>query len=117
MTSIADSNAFGDERRLLPQHQAALTLLQGMLSNPNITSLHWLDLACGRGQIISGLEENLSSQARSKLNYFGYDIREEYAKESLKTASRLGLQSYTIEVGYFLHVNRKEQTMTLLKMQ
>ena len=106
MTVLTDSNAFRDERRMLPQHQAALTLLQGMLANPKITSLYWLDLACGRGQIISGLDENLSGQARSKLNYFGYDIKGEYAKETLKLATNLGLQSYKVEVGYLANFGK-----------
>ena len=59
MTGIADSSAFRDRERLLSQHQAALTLLQARLSTPGAPQLRWLDLACGRGQIIVSLDDEL----------------------------------------------------------
>ena len=100
MTAISDSSAFRDEKRVLPQHQAALTLLQGILANPKVLNLNWLDLACGRGQIITGLKSNLSDKARAKLCYFGYDVKEDFVKETQKTASELGLKGHEFEVGY-----------------
>jgi len=100
VTSISASSAFKDEKRVLPQHQAALTLLQGMLANPKVVNLNWLDLACGRGQIIVGLKSNLSDQARAKLYYFGFDVKEDFVKETQKTASELGLKGHEFEVGY-----------------
>src|SRR5687767_15127788 len=97
--AIGDSNAFRSNDRTLPQHQAALTLLQGLLADPKVTTIDWLDLACGRGQIICCLDENLSVQARRKLRYVGYDVREEYTKETAKTAASLGLNSHHVKVG------------------
>jgi ubiquinone/menaquinone biosynthesis C-methylase UbiE len=44
---------------MLTQHQAALTLLQRLLADPGVSQLNWLDLACGKGQIITHLDENL----------------------------------------------------------
>jgi hypothetical protein len=74
VNSIADSDAFKDPDRMPPQHQAALTLLQDRLSNPTVVKIRWLDLACGRGQIISSLDGNLSKPALNRLEYWGYDI-------------------------------------------
>ncbi len=99
MTAIADSNAYLNRERLLAQHQAALTLLQAQLSNPAITSVHWLDLACGRGQVLATLEKNLSEKARGKVHYFGYDVDQTYLRETERHALSLGLASVTAKIG------------------
>jgi len=99
MTSLADSSAFKNRDRLLPQHQAALTLLQARLSNPDGNQLSWLDLACGKGQIIIDLDNNLSEQARAQINYMAYDINQQYARETRKTAEGLGFASLDSKVG------------------
>jgi hypothetical protein len=84
---------------VLPQHQAALTLLQGRLSAPRVIRLSWLDLACGRGQIIASLEKNLSSEARAKVLYWAYDLDQNFARETRRTAEYLGLASLQVTVG------------------
>src|SRR3989442_14632438 len=99
MASIADSDAIKDRKRVLPQHQAALTILEGRLSAPKITQLSWLDLACGRGQIIVSLDENLSAKARAKIKFSAYDLNQEYARETSKAASQLGFSSLATFVG------------------
>jgi ubiquinone/menaquinone biosynthesis C-methylase UbiE len=99
LSTIADSDAFKDRERLLPQHQAALTLLQARLSAPTVGSLSWLDLACGRGQIILSLDSNLSLEARSKLKFWAYDLDQDYARETTKAAERLGFASLDVTVG------------------
>lgn len=99
MTTIADSSAFRDRERVLPQHQAALTLLQVRLSTPGAPRLRWLDLACGRGQIIASLDENLSAEARANIEYWGYDINQDFARETRRTAERLGFASLDIRIG------------------
>src|SRR5271157_3010579 len=106
MGVIADSNAYLDRDRMLSQHQAALTLLQARLSNPDGSKVRWLDLACGRGQIISALDKNLSVKARSLLEYWGYDIKEQFAKETQRTAESLGLASIDIKIGDLCNINR-----------
>ncbi|MCX7004774.1 MAG: hypothetical protein NTV22_16085 [bacterium] len=68
MSAIADSDAAHDIRKILPQHQSALTLLNGRLQNPAVTAVHWLDVACGRGQIIAQLNDNLSPDHRAILD-------------------------------------------------
>lgn len=99
MTTIADSTAFKNSERILPQHQAALTLLQGRLSAPGIARISWLDLACGRGQIIATLDRNLSSQARAKIEYWAYDLNQDFARETRKTAEELGFASFETRIG------------------
>jgi hypothetical protein len=106
LTTIADSSAFKDRERLLPQHQAALTLLQARLSAPTVTSLSWLDLACGRGQIILSLDSNLSSEARCKIAFWAYDLDQHYARETRKVAEPLGFASLEVTVGELSDFNR-----------
>lgn len=98
MDQISDSEA-ATTARTLPQHQAALTLIQARLSSPAITSFRWLDLACGRGQIIRFLHQNLSVSARSKISYVGFDISNAYARETERLAEGLGFRSKHLEVG------------------
>ncbi|MDB5347276.1 MAG: methylase involved in ubiquinone/menaquinone biosynthesis [Schlesneria sp.] len=104
MPSIADSDAYFDPRRMLPQHQAALTLLQGVLSNPQMQRLRWLDLACGRGQIFSNLLANLSSLERAKLHLCGCDISNEHIRQAQRVTRDVGLaecQFFVCELGMF----------------
>jgi hypothetical protein len=98
-TSIADSSAVLEPERLLTQHQAALTLLQGMLGDPSCPEVPWLDLACGRGQIILHLEGNLSEGERQKIRLVGYDIENSYSREAKRIAESMGFASYSFEVG------------------
>src|SRR5258708_30990434 len=99
MSSLADSNAVFDVERLVVQHQAALTLLQGMLSDPGCHELAWLDLACGKGQIIAHLQQNLSDSERRKIRLVGYDIENANSKHAKRIAESMGLSSFSFEVG------------------
>ena len=99
MTTIADSSAFRDGERVLPQHQAAVTLLQDRLSAPATLRLSWLDLACGRGQIIVALDQSLSPTARAKIDFWAYDLDQDFARETTKTAERLGFASLNVKIG------------------
>ena len=99
MNAIADSDAFFDPERMLAQHQAALTLLQGMLSDPESPQINWLDLASGRGQIISHLQKNLSETERQKIAFQGYDIDNSHSRTAAKTAEAMGLAKYGFEIG------------------
>lgn len=90
---LADSSAVLDQDRLLAQHQAALTLIQRLLQNPNVSEFTWLDLACGRGQIIVHLEHNLSQTSRSKIHYHIYDVKASYVNDTRRRADSLGLKS------------------------
>lgn len=106
MKTIADSSAFKDGERLLPQHQAALTLLQSRLSAPQTSRLSWLDLACGRGQIICSLDSNLSSEAREKIAFWAYDLDQGYARETQRVAEQLGFASLQVTVGELSNFGR-----------
>lgn len=99
MTTIADSDAFKDADRVLPQHQAALTLLQSMLSAPTRTRVAWLDLACGRGQIISALDAVLSQSALHKIAFYVHDVDQTFLRETMRTAECLGFHSLDSRVG------------------
>ena len=99
MTSLGDSSAFFDADRLLAQHQAALTLIQDMLSDPACEHLPWLDLACGKGQIIAHLDKNLSTSSRKKIRLVGYDIENAHSKHAKRIAESMELDSYVFEVG------------------
>jgi SAM-dependent methyltransferase len=105
LTTIADSTAYKNSDRILPQHQAALTLLQGRLSVPGVPRLSWLDLACGRGQILASLDRNLSSEARAKIEYWGYDIEQSFARETRRTAEHLGFAGLETRVGDLFNFN------------
>lgn len=96
---IADSSAVLDIRRILPQHLSAITLMNTKLQNPAQQQLFWLDLACGKGQIISQLSDNLSLENRKKLNFVGYDISPEHTRIAEKFASSLDLHSYSFYNG------------------
>ncbi len=98
MTSIADSDAVHDLRRILTQHQSALTLINAKLQNPTVNEFQWLDLACGKGQIISQLAENISDNNRRKLSNLGYDINVDHTRTAERMAD--GLQLHSFE---FLH--------------
>jgi SAM-dependent methyltransferase len=107
MSSISDSSAVLEKKRLLPQHQAALTLIQGQVVKPNIASFSWLDLCCGKGQIIINLEDNFAENLRQKIEYHIQDINEEYLKVTQKNAEELKfkkVESYTTDIYKFSSV-------------
>lgn len=96
---INDSEVFYDESRLLAQHQAALTIIQAILDNPELHAFKWLDLACGKGQIITQLEKNLSLEAITKIQYYGYDIQSDFLKITEKKAKSLKMNSVDVKTG------------------
>jgi ubiquinone/menaquinone biosynthesis C-methylase UbiE len=99
MATIGDSSAVRIKDRQLAQHQAALTVLQRFLSAPDRTQFSWLDLACGRGQILGGLRDHLSDKARAKINFVAYDVKQDYLLETQKLAATLNLASVSAHVG------------------
>ncbi|RDY30005.1 methyltransferase domain-containing protein [Lachnotalea glycerini] len=99
MSIIGDSSAVLEFEKMLPQHQSAITLLNSMVQNPKVNKVYWLDLACGKGQIISQLNENLTLDNRKKIVYQGYDINVEYSKLVTKIASKLNFEDYDIHIG------------------
>jgi ubiquinone/menaquinone biosynthesis C-methylase UbiE len=92
---LGDSKAILEQDRLLAQHQAALTLLQSRVQNPKAKDFHWLDLACGRGQIIVHLDGNLTPAARAKISYHIYDVKAGYVSATRRKADLLGFRAVT----------------------
>ncbi|HEV7267950.1 MAG TPA: class I SAM-dependent methyltransferase [Falsiroseomonas sp.] len=105
MASIGDSSAVREDR-VLVQHQAALTLIQSRLSEPDIKELRWLDLACGRGQIIAHLGEHFTEEARRLIRFHGYDIDQNYGRETERIALKLGFLQQQLDIGELSHFNR-----------
>lgn len=103
---IHDSSAVRTDGRQLAQHQAALTVLQGLVSAPGVERLAWLDLACGRGQILSGLRDTLSDGARAKIEFLAYDANVDYLHETSKTAAALGFAAVKEELGDLSRLGR-----------
>jgi hypothetical protein len=106
VTTIHDSHAVKVDGRQLAQHQAAISVLQRLLSPPAIQRFAWLDLACGRGQIIQALRQNLSDDARSKIDFFAFDVKHDYVLETQKAADDLGFASSAGDVGDLLNFSR-----------
>ena len=105
MSSIADANAFSDPARVLSQHQAALTLLQHRVSAPG-ARVEWLDLACGKGQIIASIDRVLSEECRSKIAYHAHDLNSEYARETERVAHGRGFKSFKSHVSELENFHR-----------
>lgn len=97
--SIADSDAVRDSDRVLPQHQAAATLLQARMAAPGSGTVRWLDLACGRGQLVQTLEQALADGNRGRLAYLGLDADQTFAREAVKTAEQIGFGSAAMRIG------------------
>lgn len=103
--SIADSSAVRLPGKVLAQHHTAITLLGEMLAGTQPgDSLDWLDLACGRGQMITNLKETIpDGQMRSKIRYLGFDIANDYTRETEKLAATLKLGAVDTLVGQLDH--------------
>jgi len=91
MSSLGDSDSICSNK-IFPQHQSILTIIQGKLDNPLTPKFNWLDLACGRGQIISQIKNNLGSHRISKINYYGYDIENKFIKHTEELCKSAGLK-------------------------
>jgi SAM-dependent methyltransferase len=99
MGSIADSSAVLIDK-VLPQHHTAITLLGQLLGAPGSAEIAWLDLGCGKGQILSQLEENISdAELRGKISYLGYDIENENSRVAEKIASALKFRAVEVKIG------------------
>lgn len=104
MSAIGDSSAVLNPRRVMSQHQAAITVVQFLLADPAIQEFSWLDLACGKGQIISQLEENLPDvDLRSKIIYLGYDIDPRYTAQTMTIAGTLNLRDAKVMTSELSH--------------
>ncbi len=87
-------------KKVLPQHHTAITLLGQLLAAPGSDHIPWLDLACGKGQILAQLDENISEpELRGKISYQGYDIENENSRIAEKIASGLKLRAVEMKTG------------------
>jgi SAM-dependent methyltransferase len=65
-----------------------------------------LDLACGRGQILNALSNNLSENARAKIEFFAYDVKHDYVLETTRLATAQGLAAINGEIGDLSNFDR-----------
>lgn len=99
MAAIADSRAVLT-KKVLPQHHTAITLLGQLLAAPGSDHVAWLDLACGKGQILAQLDENIPEpEIRGKISYQGYDVANENSRIAEKIASGLKLRAVEVKTG------------------
>ncbi|GJM22515.1 MAG: hypothetical protein DHS20C15_24300 [Planctomycetota bacterium] len=98
MAFLGDSDAASDGSRQFPQHQAALTILQDIAANPQHSKARWLDLGCGRGQILHHLSHNLDSESRAKIHYCGIDVNHLHVRETERVAQGLELAGQEVRV-------------------
>lgn len=87
MPSLASSNADFTPDRVWPQHQAALTLIKNRVEDPRLISFSWLDLACGRGQILANISRVLSKESCAKIRYEGFDVVQEFCLKAERLAN------------------------------
>lgn len=107
MSSLGDSSAELTSKKVLSQHQAAITLLANLLSNPEVHEIDWLDLACGKGQIISQLEDNIyEKELRNKITYYGFDIENKHLKTTERIAKTLNFKDVIIKTGEIIDFDK-----------
>ena len=88
MPSFADSEAVLMRDRVLPQHQAALTVVKNRVEAPLLETFRWLDLACGRGQILA-CASYVFGPSRKKIEYIGVDVNQAFALQAQQLAEPL----------------------------
>ena len=88
-----------DPTRSFSQNQAILTIIQSKIDTPDITMFRWLDLACGKGQLISQLESNYNEQLRKKIIYHGYDVDRESITKANQIARNLKFHDFKFDIG------------------
>lgn len=86
---LGDSSAVLDTARVLVQHQVALAFIRERAQNPRTADVRWLDLACGRGQILTNFEHVLSEARRKKIAYLGFDAVLDYVRQTKQRAEAL----------------------------
>lgn len=100
MVANADSHSLFTPERIWSQHQAVLTLINGALADPKRDAFSWLDLGCGKGQIIAQVQENVfSPNLRRKITYLGFDIEQNDARNTIVTAAKNELKDASVTIG------------------
>jgi ubiquinone/menaquinone biosynthesis C-methylase UbiE len=85
--------------RLFSQNQAVLTIIQSKVDIPETDTFEWLDLACGKGQLISQLDSNFNEKLRQRIIYYGYDVDKGSISEANQIARDMKFQGYKFDIG------------------
>lgn len=95
--SLADSDSIKMDSILVP-HSNAISILTYLL-NLNISSdIHWIDLACGKGQILTQLRDNLDNNYRHRIKISLIDLNNESLRIATDIAEKLGFGGVTQKV-------------------
>lgn len=117
---IGDSDAVIDEGRLFTEHRHALIGLRKKLSNAELENLHWLDIGCGRGQILSKIDQIFHVNDRKKIFYCPFDGKKEFVIQAQQKALSLDIVSPKYIHGTFgsfrelISVDQKFEYVTLI---
>lgn len=95
--SIGDSDSIKINKILVP-HSNAISILTMLLINHDLDEFKWLDLACGQGQILLQLGDNLDSTFRNKISLSLVDINNGALREAVTVAEDLDLKSINEDV-------------------
>jgi hypothetical protein len=88
MRLLPQSNSALTVGGVLPQYQAALTIVKDRLESPSIDRFRWLDLSCGRGQILIHARAVFGKSLR-KIEYVGVEVDREFALQAQRSAEEL----------------------------
>lgn len=87
-----------EQGKLFSEHRHTLTLLDTAL-RPSTADLRWLDLCCGRGQILNNLNDGLPPEFINRIDYVGYDAEPAIIEDAKNTAAELTLRSSRFFIG------------------
>ena len=99
MNVLNDSSSVCSKERVYSQHQAAMTLLQNRLKKPSVDDFHWIDIACGQGQILTNLENILGADLRKKVTFHAFDVDKDSLKVAIELANSLAFNKVKDKVG------------------
>lgn len=99
MTShCSESDTMYDQNVSLEQHETACDLVKEIAIRDEDNDILWLDIACGKGQILTTLLSECSQSILSRIIYCAFDECKNYVKETKINASSIGIGDHCIEI-------------------
>lgn len=99
---MADDGRFHDggaakEERMLSSHRVVVNELNTLLDNHG-DGFVWLDVGCGRGQVLREIGSVITSVGVGWIEYYGCDAARKYCDEASKQASESGFSAPDIRL-------------------
>ena len=85
-------------KRDLAQHQTVVTDIQTVLMDPEVSNFKWLDLCCGKGQILANLDSHIEKSQCKKIHFFAYDSNESSIGVTKEIASKYNFGSINTKI-------------------